>query len=238
MPEIIEVGLAPIMVGSSSCGVEATVMTNLGPFKGQCGFPFDVENELPTMKDYSFAQVKVDDALKNLDPRQMDKVDDLLHGIVGIDPPVLMAVSIACARAGCRHKGVPLFRYLADIAQSEPQIPMPVPSVLSRTVGNPPEKRTQTIHVYPTIASSLESAMETVMQASYKVNSVLMAENVPLTVNSNGCAQTAAASTEDALRVSGAASLEYHIVCPLCDTQYYLSLSLYMTYILMVATCC
>jgi hypothetical protein len=83
MPEIIEVTLSTVMVACSTCGVEATIMTNLGPFKGQCSFPFDIENELPTMRDLSFAQVKVDDALKNLDPRKMEKVDDLLRGLVG-----------------------------------------------------------------------------------------------------------------------------------------------------------
>ena len=83
MPEIIEVHLQPIIGGCSTFAVEATVVTNLGPFKGQFAFPFDGENVLPTMMDFSFAQVKVDDALKNLDPRNMEKVDELLRSIVG-----------------------------------------------------------------------------------------------------------------------------------------------------------
>jgi enolase len=112
-----------------------------------------------------------------------------------------MAVSIACARAGACHKGVPLFRYISEMAHTEPQIPLPVPAVLSRSVGSPNKKQTQTIHIYPTVASSLDSAMETIMQAAYKVNRHLVAANAALTVNSNGCPQTASGSTEEALGV-------------------------------------
>lgn len=118
-----------------------------------------------------------------------------------------MAVSIACARAGARHKGVPLFRYISDIAQTEPQIPLPVPAVLSRSVGSPNNKQTQTIHLYPTIASSLGTAMETVMQAAHKVNRHLVGTGAALTISSYGCPQTASGSTEDALRVSVSACI-------------------------------
>lgn len=94
MPEIIEVTLVAVMVACSTWGVEATVNTNLGSFKGQCGLPFDIDNELPTIKDLSFAQEKVDNALKNLDPRKMEKVDDILSGLKGITVEFTMDCTI------------------------------------------------------------------------------------------------------------------------------------------------
>ena len=128
-----------------------------------------------------------------------------------------MAVSIACARAGCRHRGVPLFRYIADLAQSEPQIPLPVPAVLSRTVGNPTAKQTQIVHVYPTIASSLDSAVETLVQSVCKINEALARGGVALGVNSIGCTQTTTTTTmEEALRV-GRYTLFSPLICCLLN---------------------
>ena len=42
------------------------------------------------------------------------RVDEMLLGLADIDPQVVMAVSIAAARAGPRHKGWSLYRFLAE----------------------------------------------------------------------------------------------------------------------------
>jgi len=199
MPEVIEVTLHPILGGCCACGIEASVMTNLGPFTGRVAFPIDIDDAVPKFEDFTVSQVKIDDALKKVDPREMSKVDELLQGLAGVDPAILLAVSIACSRAGARHKGQPLYQYISELTSTEPRIPLPIPTVLSRTVGDLSEKRTQTVHMYPISASSLDSSLETLLQAGSRLYSELAKQNATLSIPSSGCMQVAATSMEETL---------------------------------------
>lgn len=203
MPEIIEVLIRPVLAASGVCGVEATVNTNLGTFTGRCSFPFDIEEDSEALefKDFEVAELKIDDALKNIDPTDLVKVDETLVGLADIDPPVVMAVSIAAARAGSRHKGTTLFKFLSDIAGTEPQIPVPVSSIVCRTVGAPNEMKTQHVQLYPVKACSLDTALTTLMKTVSVVNKEVVAARLPLTMSSTCCAQLSGASADEMLMV-------------------------------------
>ena len=47
-------------------------------------FPIDIDDAVPKFEDFTVSQVKIDDALKKVDPREMSKVDELLQGLAGM----------------------------------------------------------------------------------------------------------------------------------------------------------
>jgi enolase len=55
--------------------------------------------------------------LRSVDPRDVSAVDSLLEGIEGIEDQVCCAVSIACFKAGARHRGISLYKYFSEICQ-------------------------------------------------------------------------------------------------------------------------
>lgn len=72
-----------------------------------------------------------------LDPSQQKEIDDFLLKLDGTDNKsklganALLGVSMACTKAGAVHKGLPLYRHIAEIAGNKSVI-LPVPvSVLS-----------------------------------------------------------------------------------------------------------
>lgn len=148
------------------------------------------------------SELKIDDALKNVDPTDLNKIDETLLGLAEIDPAVVMAVSIAAARAGCRHRGTALYKFLSEVASTEPQLPVPVPSIVSRTVGEHKNMQTQSVQLYPVKALSLETALVSLMKTANIINRELVASKMALTVSSTCCSQLAGASTDEMCTVS------------------------------------
>ena len=153
-------------------------------------------------KDFDVFELKIDDALKNIDPTDLTKVDETLLGLSDIDPSVVMAVSIAAARAGCRHKGTHLYKFLSEIAATEPQIPVPVPSIVCRTVGEHKEMQSQQVQLYPIKSASLQNALTTLMKSTNAINKELVANKSALTINPTCCSQLAEASVDEMCLVS------------------------------------
>lgn len=199
MPEIIEVLILPVIAASGVCGVEAVVNTNLGTFRGKSSFPFDIDDDIESVsfRDFEVAQLKIDDALKNVDPTDLSRVDETLLGLADIDPAVITAVSIASARAGCRHRGLPLYKFLSEMASTEPQIPMPAAAVICRTVGEHRRMQTQHVHLYPTSATSIEVALTTLMETTRSIDKEFVGAELAMTVGSSGCSQLSKASMDD-----------------------------------------
>ena len=171
---------------------------------GKCAFPYNIDEDSDAhdFKDFEVSELKIDDALKNLDPTDLGRVDETLLGLADIDPSVVMAVSIAAARAGSRHKGTTLYKFLAEVAATEPQLPVPVPSILCRTVGEHRERQTQHVQLYPVKSASLENALTTLMKTASVINEEIVASKLALTVSSSDCSQLATATTEEMCTVS------------------------------------
>lgn len=131
MPEILEVSVESGFGEKGHCAVNAVVLTNMGVFYGACGLPrkeFEESDEI--LQDFSSSTEKVDDVLKGCDPCNLREIDTKLTSIPNLDPSICVAVSIACCRAGAKHRGIPLYRYLCDYSlESSDQLRIPVPVV-------------------------------------------------------------------------------------------------------------
>ena len=104
---------------------------------------------------------------------EIKKIDEYLESLDDLEESVSLAVSIACCRAGAHHKGVSLYRFLADSTESNAGLPMPVVTVFSRAIGESEDARhayySQDINVIPTACSSVDNAIECCMQATSAV---------------------------------------------------------------------
>lgn len=89
---------------------------------------------------------------------------------IGVDNYILLAVSIACIRGASKFRGLSLYQYISELAGTEPQIPLPVCTLLSRCVGDPVEKQVQNIHLYPIQTISFSNAVETLLQGVDRVH--------------------------------------------------------------------
>jgi hypothetical protein len=85
----------------------------------------------------------------------------------------LLAVRIACARATSKFKGVPLYRLIADVAGTEPQIPLPIATAFSRTVGDVLDKQTQTLHLLPIGSTTISGAMTVLLESVNKLTKAM-----------------------------------------------------------------
>ena len=202
MPEIIDVKLCSVVVANGAAGVEATVTTNLGDFKGCVSFGLESNHTegVDMLRDLTIIQERVGDRLKKLDPREMSTIDDALLKVANDEPSVMLALSMACCRAGARHKSVPLYQYISELASSDLCLPMPVPTILTRACGNTPYS--QQLYLYCASSSYLNDSMEHLLNASYKLTSSLKTATMTMHPSSNGSHRVTLDSIEKAAKVS------------------------------------
>ena len=174
LPEIIDVKLSSICCANGTGGVRAMVITNLDSFEGLAGGPLLAVSGTDRLRDFTILESKVSAIMKSLDPREMSNVDDLIVGIPDMDDHVCCALSIACCRAGARHKGLPLHQYISFLAQTEACLSMPIVTVLSRVIGNDSSFISQDITLTPTSCSTIDNAIEACLQGSSQVKSAIL----------------------------------------------------------------
>ena len=206
--EVLDVRIACCLVGRSLCGVEVSVVTNISSFSAIANdMTYASNTEGDMIREYAVLQEKARDSLKGLDPRNIVAVDETIAQIPGMEKSVALALSMACCRAGARHKGLPLYRFLADLAGTSPGIPVPVVSVLTRaTAGS--IAVTQNITVTPTTPSFVEGAFEAVLKASLVVQRFLDTNKTPNTVTDSGCPCVTLGTLQEAVALVKAAFAE------------------------------
>ena len=118
LPEIIDIKIRPVCTANANGGILIQVITNLGTFESSVGETFESVPGSDRMRDYVIVESKISSILKSVDPREMSKVDDLINGIPNIDGQISLALSIACCKAGARHKGLSLYKYISELAQT------------------------------------------------------------------------------------------------------------------------
>lgn len=163
LPEIIDISFKSVLVGGE-LGVQATFATNIATFTGVAAY--STVNEVKELRDYTMLREKIRDSILTLDPVNVAKVDESVAKLSGVDPAESLALSIACVKAGARHKGKKLYQYIAGLAGLKEEdicIPSPVVSVLSRIVEG---QETQDITLTSTKAGSFSSALEALLQCS------------------------------------------------------------------------
>lgn len=102
--EIIDVTLHSIIVGCGQGGCKAVVATNISSFSAMVSYP-EAKKDTGILRDFTIQEEKVLEKLKSLDPRNFMGVEKAIGEIPGLDNTITLALSMACARAGARHKG-------------------------------------------------------------------------------------------------------------------------------------
>ncbi len=191
LPEIIDVVMTSNIISNGQGGVTAKVITNIGSFTGTCGFSSNFESD-DILQDFSAICDKVKEVLKNLDPRNLNGVDEALSSIAEVNatPSISLALSIACCRAAARHHAIPLYRYLANNAggSNSMSIPMPVPTVISRLVGSYENDSiaTQEVLIYPTTLSTLDNCLENTLKLTNFIKKKIEINKVAMSTSDVG----------------------------------------------------
>lgn len=173
-PDIIEVTIVSVLAGGCNFAVRVTIITNVGSYFGEAAFPYQPITTLPVTRDFTAERVKIEDAIKNLSPLNFPQLEEALYDLHGVDPPILLAASIACLRGATKFHGLPLYQYIAQLASSEPQIPLPVCTALTRCVGDISTMKTtssyQSFSLYPIVSTSFSQGIESLLQGVDRIN--------------------------------------------------------------------
>ncbi|KAJ1403579.1 enolase C-terminal domain-like protein [Ochromonadaceae sp. CCMP2298] len=173
--EIVDIQFRPIIV-SGEFGVQALLVTNITTFCGVASYSSapsmdPVEGENPKeLKNYDMLRDKIRDAVLEICPTNLAKLDQAVADLAGVNPAEALALSIACTRAAARHKGLKLYQFVAHAAglkESELRLPVPAAAVLSKLIDG----GTQDISLTPVAASSFPHALEKLLQVSALVRS-------------------------------------------------------------------
>ena len=140
LAEISEILLSSTIVGRGSSGIQATIITNIGSFSATVAYPYSTCSQYDLSTDYTSIQETLKENLCKLDPRDISEIDRALESVTDLESTVSLAVSMACCRAGARHKGMSLYRFLNaalgdGIKMGGPvplKIPLPVVAMISR----------------------------------------------------------------------------------------------------------
>lgn len=208
MAEILDVSIDAAFGENAKCIVSATIVTNIGSFNGLCGMATKsfLEDE-DILKDFSIATGKVNDILTGMDPRNLREIDEKLCASANLNPSVIVALGIACCRAGARHRGTNLYQFLAEqVDNSDMQIPVPVctPVVRSATGRDNLDglPLLQDITLTPTTTPSFDVAIESLNAATNLINRAITSNKVTTSIyRERGAVNVVMGGAEDALAV-------------------------------------
>merc|ERR1712117_340609 len=104
---------------------------------------------------------------ENIEPTEQEKIDELMLKLDGTENKnnlganAILGVSMAVCKAGACHKGVPLYRHIADLAGVK-EVMMPVPALNIINGGSHAGNKLamQEFMILPTGASSFTEAMK------------------------------------------------------------------------------
>lgn len=187
MAEIMDLKLRCIVLPRGLVGVEALVTTNLAVFTAQASISrYATAPNDASLLDFSVVEAKAKEELRGLDPCKLQSVDRVILEVPGMTPPVALAISAACCRAGARHSGKTLSRYLAGILDMIPRVPTPVVSVCGRAAAGGIIVA-QLITVIPTTPTFVDGAIESCMSAARCVYKKLDELKLANSLSDHGC---------------------------------------------------
>merc|ERR1711944_182316 len=117
---------------------------------------------------------------KCMDPVEQEKIDQLMLSLDGTDNKnklganAILGVSMAVCKAGAAHKGVPLYRHIADLAGMK-EVIMPVPAFNVINGGSHAGNKLamQEFMILPTGASSFSEAMRMGSETYHHLKAVI-----------------------------------------------------------------
>merc|ERR1711992_236760 len=104
---------------------------------------------------------------ENLDPVEQNKIDEMMLKMDGTDNKnklganAILGVSMAVCKAGAAHKGVPLYRHIADLAGiKEVMMPVPARNIINGGSHAGNKLAMQEFMILPTGATTFSEAMK------------------------------------------------------------------------------
>jgi enolase len=197
MAEIVTVSLTSLVASTGSV-VQATITTNIGVFSASVGLPPPVNASDDILRDFTAVQANVESYLVGKNPVNLRQIDETIKRVEGLDQSISMVLSMACARAAARHRGMKLYTYLAEVAGTSPALPTPAVTVLSRAAGPMPDgsARSQEVALLPSTSSSFLGAVEVLLRASRNISKLATEANLPIVPNTDGCVRLKASLAE------------------------------------------
>lgn len=201
MPEIMDVSLSSVIVGGLRCGVQASVLTNIGNFSATASYSTP-SNQI--FRNYSAIIDKLKNILLNVDPTNVTAFDEQVAKVNDLDQAESLALSIACCRAAARHKVVQPYDIVCSMmghTEEHMSIPVPVVPVVSRTIATGSNLHTQDITICALNVSSFESALEYVLTIASSLSKADLIKT-PSSVSSVGCPCVDSPSLAPVVKVS------------------------------------
>jgi enolase len=188
-PKILSIAISCGM-STGTAAVVAVVTTELGSFAAHSGIGDMSRSKDSLCWDLGSVNLALEENLKGQNPMNLSKIDMILSRMEDIDASVSIAVSMACAKAGAKHKNQKLFEFIASISGVTPQVPVPVMTMVSRAAGPLPDGASplQDVAVCPVASPSLLGALDTVVKVHRQIcaNLQLPENTVPLLPSVSG----------------------------------------------------
>lgn len=209
MAEIVTVSLTSLIASTGSV-VQATITTNIGVFSASVGLPPSANAGDDILRDFTAMQSNVESYLVGKNPVNLRQIDETIKRIENLDPTISIVLSMACARAAARHRGLKLYSFLAEIAGTSPALPTPAVTVLSRAAGPLADgsARSQEVALLPSTSSSFLGAVEVLLQASRNISKLAAESNLLIVSNPDGCVRLKASLAEITKLVTSAVTAE------------------------------
>jgi enolase len=96
-----------------------------------------------------------------------------------VDPPVVLATSIACLRMAARYRNLEIYSLINELCgnNTELTIPLPITTVLTREISSNDLKQSQQFHAYPLYSSTLQSALEVHLEFAHRIQRIVAARH-------------------------------------------------------------
>lgn len=197
MPEIMDIRMKSI-IHHGGYAVRVVICTNAGDFSAAASYLQPPSES----REFGILEGKLRDALLSADPRNIKAVDEIVSGLVDVDPAESLALSFACCRAAAKLKNMKLHELIAELSdkkRDELFIPLPVAKVAVRSFNGLPST-VQSLLCFPTKATTVDIALERI-SSFFSVMNTMEKITKPIKYTAHGTAFVESNSIEDVARV-------------------------------------
>lgn len=146
-------------------------------------------------------------ALRGMDGADQRRMDDRLRDLDGtprlrrLGGNATLAVSLAVCRAVASSRGQALYERIADLAQAQPMLPVPMTNILSGGLHAGRSMDTQDFLALPMRASSIDEAIHLMARVRDAATAVLRERGLPTLLADEGGLSPGCETGRDALRL-------------------------------------
>lgn len=144
------------------------------------------------LKAVKNVRTKIRKAIIGMDATKQSELDKLLCQLDGsenksnLGANAILSVSMAAARAAACHLGVPLYRYIANMVEAEPVLPVPLMNIINGGVHAPNDLDVQEFMIVPHGFDSFSEALRCGVEIYHALGSVLKKRGLATGVGDEG----------------------------------------------------